>query len=172
MHSTGCNAIKGLRYQICWSFQFVSEPHQRCVLQVLIDVNWRPVFFDNKQDARQIILPYVQKADILKMSDEEAEFLYDVPRDEALKNPSKVRQILRAAAGIVDYSVAIRTSCCHCLATAGSSSYPDHWWSNCIRWPGTPLIGMHFPAYLLIGIVCCMFINTFVAAGLRVSKRG
>ena len=63
------------------------------MLQVLVDVNWRPVFFDNKEDAREKIIPYVNQADILKMSDEEAEFLYDIPREEALRNPAKASPI-------------------------------------------------------------------------------
>lgn len=62
----------------------------RLCLQVLIDVNWRPVFFEEEAAAKKIILPYVEKGDILKMSDEEAEFLYSIPRNEALNNPKKV----------------------------------------------------------------------------------
>ena len=58
-------------------------------MQVLIDINWRPVFFEEEEQAKAKIFPYVQKGDILKMSDEEAEWLYGIPRAEALKHPEK-----------------------------------------------------------------------------------
>ena len=59
-------------------------------MQVLIDINWRPVFFEEESSAKATILPYVEQGDILKMSDEEAEWLYGVPRADALKHPEKV----------------------------------------------------------------------------------
>ena len=58
---------------------------------MLIDVNWRPVFFENESEAKGVILEFVEDGDILKMSDEEAEWLYGIPRDEALHCPEKVR---------------------------------------------------------------------------------
>ena len=58
--------------------------------QVLIDINWRPVFFEEESEAKEIILPYVEQGDILKMSDEEAEWLYQVPHDRALHHPEEV----------------------------------------------------------------------------------
>lgn len=57
---------------------------------MLIDINWRPVFFEDEAKAKETILPYVEKGDILKMSDEEAEWLYGIPRDTALHHPEKV----------------------------------------------------------------------------------
>lgn len=59
-------------------------------LQVMIDINWRPVFFEEEKKAKAVIFPYVEQGDILKMSDEEAEWLYNVPRDTALHQPEKV----------------------------------------------------------------------------------
>lgn len=35
--------------------------------QVLVDVNWRPVFFDDEEAAKKVILPYVLEADLLKV---------------------------------------------------------------------------------------------------------
>lgn len=58
---------------------------------IIVDVNWRPVFWeDAAPTARDIILDYIEQAHLLKVTDEEAEWLLDVPRDEALTNPEKV----------------------------------------------------------------------------------
>lgn len=35
--------------------------------QVLVDVNWRPVFFDDEAKAKETITPYVLEADLLKV---------------------------------------------------------------------------------------------------------
>ena len=64
-------------------------------MQVLIDINWRPVFFEEEGKAKELIHPYVEKGDILKMSDEEAEWLYNVPRETALHHPEEVRTTAR-----------------------------------------------------------------------------
>jgi hypothetical protein len=34
---------------------------------VLVDVNWRPVFFDDEAKAKETITPYVLEADLLKV---------------------------------------------------------------------------------------------------------
>ena len=62
---------------------------------MLIDINWRPVFFEEESKAKEIIYPYVEKGDILKMSDEEAEWLYHVPKDRALHHPEEARATAR-----------------------------------------------------------------------------
>lgn len=60
--------------------------------QVLVDVNWRPVFFVDAQAAPGLIKPYVERADIVKLTDEEAEWLWGIPAFEALHSPEKVRR--------------------------------------------------------------------------------
>ena len=62
-----------------------------CWRQVLIDVNWRPVFWEDPDHAKDAIMPYLGKADIVKVSDEEVEWLLGVPAADALFNPEKVR---------------------------------------------------------------------------------
>lgn len=37
---------------------------------VIIDVNWRPVFWDDEAAAKAAVLQYIQQADILKVTDE------------------------------------------------------------------------------------------------------
>ena len=61
------------------------------MVQVLVDVNWRPVFWPDQAAAPAIIREYCERADILKLSDEEAELLYGIPRAEALKNADMVQ---------------------------------------------------------------------------------
>ena len=63
--------------------------------QVLIDVNWRPVFWDGVDSPRDVIKPYVLGADIVKLSEEEAEWLLDIPGSDALEHPCKVRACSR-----------------------------------------------------------------------------
>jgi sugar/nucleoside kinase (ribokinase family) len=37
---------------------------------VVIDVNWRPVFWDDEAAAKEAVLQYCQQADVLKITDE------------------------------------------------------------------------------------------------------
>lgn len=37
---------------------------------VVIDVNWRPVFWDDEASAKATVLEYIQQAHILKVTDE------------------------------------------------------------------------------------------------------
>ncbi|EFN55549.1 hypothetical protein CHLNCDRAFT_134013 [Chlorella variabilis] len=53
---------------------------------VIIDVNWRPVFWDDEAAAKAAVLQYIQQADILK----EAEWLYGIPAADALEHPERV----------------------------------------------------------------------------------
>lgn len=57
---------------------------------MLIDVNWRPVFWDDQDAAPERIRQYVDGADILKLSDDEAEFIYGVGHRTALDKPEEV----------------------------------------------------------------------------------
>ena len=54
-----------------------------------MDINWRPVFWEDERSAMAAIKPYVGKADIVKMSDEEAEWLFGIPAKDALHHPLK-----------------------------------------------------------------------------------
>ena len=57
---------------------------------VVVDVNWRPVFFADPEAARAVIAPYVARADVVKLADEEAAWLYGVPAEAALADPGRV----------------------------------------------------------------------------------
>jgi fructokinase len=45
--------------------------------KILLDVNWRPVFWDDPAAAPAVIRQLVNQADFLKLSDEEAEWLFE-----------------------------------------------------------------------------------------------
>lgn len=45
-------------------------------LQVLVDVNWRSMFWDDLDRAKSVIYPVLAQANFVKMSDEEAQWLY------------------------------------------------------------------------------------------------
>jgi fructokinase len=46
-------------------------------LQIFVDVNWRSMFWDDKERAKSIICAVLDRADFIKMSDDEAQWLYD-----------------------------------------------------------------------------------------------
>ena len=60
---------------------------------VIVDVNWRPVFWldtHSEEESRATILEYLKIADIVKVTDEEAEFLWGIPAKRALEHPEEV----------------------------------------------------------------------------------
>ena len=58
---------------------------------VLVDINWRPVFWESlTPQAVQIVSEYAGGADILKLSEEEAEWLYGVHSEQAIHQPELV----------------------------------------------------------------------------------
>jgi len=52
---------------------------ERKYLKVLVDVNWRPMFWANPDDAPPLIHQMLKRVDFLKLSVEEAEWLFDTP---------------------------------------------------------------------------------------------
>lgn len=51
-------------------------------MQILIDVNWRPVFWGDPEIARQVILHMIPAADYLKLAEEEALWLWNTTDPE------------------------------------------------------------------------------------------
>jgi fructokinase len=68
---------------------------------VIIDVNWRPVFWPDVDAAKDIIKEFVAQADILKVTDEEAEWLWGVPAADALAHPERVLSLITSARGVL-----------------------------------------------------------------------
>ncbi len=63
--------------------------------KVLLDVNWRPVFWHNPAEAPVIIHRLMQHADFIKLSDEEAEFLFETT------DPSIIAHRVDTAEGVL-----------------------------------------------------------------------
>ncbi|MFB2834968.1 carbohydrate kinase family protein [Floridanema evergladense] len=53
-------------------------------VKVFVDVNWRPVFWPNSDLAPGVILKFLQQADFLKLSDEEAQWLFNSTEPSAI----------------------------------------------------------------------------------------
>lgn len=54
-------------------------------VKIMVDVNWRPVFWSHPEDAQQRIQALLKKVDFLKISDEEADFLFGTQDAGAIK---------------------------------------------------------------------------------------
>ncbi|PZV11531.1 MAG: carbohydrate kinase [Leptolyngbya sp.] len=52
--------------------------------KILLDVNWRPVFWDDPAAAPAVIHQLIKQADFLKLSDEEAEWLFETTDPAAI----------------------------------------------------------------------------------------
>jgi fructokinase len=63
-------------------------------LLIFIDVNWRSMFWDDPHRAKMVILDVLHRADFIKMSDDEAEWLFDSI------DPQLIRQQLPHSQGI------------------------------------------------------------------------
>jgi fructokinase len=63
-------------------------------LQIFIDVNWRSMFWDDPHRAKIVILDVLNRANFVKMSDDEAEWLFDSI------DPQIIRQQLPHSQGI------------------------------------------------------------------------
>lgn len=58
--------------------------------KVFVDVNWRPVFWPDVAAAKKEIIDFLELADIVKISDADLEYLYDMQFVTALLNPCSV----------------------------------------------------------------------------------
>jgi len=58
--------------------------------KVLIDINWRPVFWPQPEDARAEICDFLRSADLVKISDADLLYLYGMDFEGALKDPCSV----------------------------------------------------------------------------------
>ncbi len=58
--------------------------------KVFVDINWRPVFWGDLQEAKRVITEFLANVDLVKISDADLEFLYEMDPDAALKDPCSV----------------------------------------------------------------------------------
>lgn len=76
-------------------------------VKVLIDLNWRPVFWENIDDAPLLILEMLQYADTIKCSDDEARWLFGTD------HPLAIQQQLKTVKGVL--VTAGKKGCQYCL---------------------------------------------------------
>jgi len=71
-------------------------------VKFFVDINWRPVFWPagKEEEAKEEIMAFAQQATLVKLTDEEAEWLLGIPPSEALENPSCVHEYFPSSAGI------------------------------------------------------------------------
>lgn len=111
--------------------------------KLLVDVNWRPVFWDDLGVAKREILSFLDKADIVKISDADLEFLYDMQFVTALLNP--------CAVGVRGGWGALKETCvagCKCVVASWRE------WHVCV-WQVSDLSETHY----FLSSVCLTFVS-------------
>lgn len=106
--------------------------------KVLVDINWRPVFWDDQEAAKKEILEYLELADIVKISDADLEFLYDIPFVTGLLNPCAVGACSRMVKGVAGPRQWARTTAAAISAATAAAA-----------------AGMTQPAGLMVARCCC-----------------
>ncbi|KAI0567018.1 pfkB family carbohydrate kinase [Gracilaria domingensis] len=86
----------GLAFDGCAkSFDMLLDMAKTCMLETVVDINWRPVFWSHysNEEARKRILDIIYKVDLLKISCEEISFIFgDELATQALTDPQSVLQ--------------------------------------------------------------------------------
>ena len=77
-------------------------------VQIVLDVNWRPVFWPNPDTARETIQQIFNRIDFLKLSAEEAQWLFDTT------DPGAITYRLSSVEGVV--VTAGEQGCAYCLS--------------------------------------------------------
>ena len=77
-------------------------------VKILLDVNWRPVFWPNPETARQVIQEVFKRIDFLKLSSEEAEWLFNTT------DPGVINYRLNSVEGVV--ITGGEQGCAYCLS--------------------------------------------------------
>lgn len=78
-------------------------------IKILVDVNWRPVFWPEPEQAIPLIQALLKQIDFLKLSDEEAEWLFDTP------DPGAINHRLGNTEGVL--VTAGENGCAYCLGS-------------------------------------------------------
>ncbi|CAG9461131.1 unnamed protein product [Pedinophyceae sp. YPF-701] len=78
--------------------KFAAEEAQKAGTAVLVDVNWRPVFWADPAAALGPIKELLSCASMIKLTDEEAEWLVGMPAAEAIKDPATLESKVKAVA--------------------------------------------------------------------------
>lgn len=76
-------------------------------VKIFIDVNWRPVFWDDPEVAKSLIMDILQQADFIKCTDEEARWL------SGMQHPVGIAHLFPNAKGVL--VTAGEKGCAYCL---------------------------------------------------------
>mmetsp|Transcript_13923 Transcript_13923/g.30063 ORF Transcript_13923/g.30063 Transcript_13923/m.30063 type:complete len:192 (+) Transcript_13923:272-847(+) len=90
--------------------------------KVLVDVNWRPVFWEDKDEARRLITEYLKQADVIKLSDADLKWLHHMELTPALTNPCAVAEHYPHAVGVLVTAGEEGASYCFNSGTKGQHS--------------------------------------------------
>lgn len=106
--------VKGAEWIICGTlglaFEKTADATRRLIDRAVssgaalcVDVNWRPVFWPEgaEERARDEILELARRAQVVKLTDEEAEWLLGIPSGDALRNPSLVHAQFADASAVL-----------------------------------------------------------------------
>jgi fructokinase len=76
-------------------------------LKVLVDINWRPMFWPEPEQAKPVIQALVQQVDFLKLTREEADWLFDTPDPAVIaeQTPTLAGVLVTAGAEGCTYSL-------------------------------------------------------------------
>ena len=66
-------------------------------VKIFIDINWRPMFWQNPDAAIELILNLVQNADFLKLTNEEAELLFNTIEPKAIAQQLQIQGVFVTA---------------------------------------------------------------------------
>ncbi|WP_299410199.1 carbohydrate kinase [Acaryochloris sp. IP29b_bin.148] len=86
----------------------LAQQHQ---VKILIDVNWRPVFWTDPEAARQIILQILPNAHYVKLAEEEAQWLWKTDHPQALVKALPSAQGVIVTAGAKGCAYCFREMC-------------------------------------------------------------
>ncbi len=80
-------------------------------LQVFVDVNWRSMFWDDVDRAKSVIHQVLTQVDFIKMSDDEAQWLFDSIEPQIIRHrlPNSQGVLITAGSKGCDYSLAHQT---------------------------------------------------------------
>ncbi len=70
----------------------LAREHQ---VKIFIDINWRPVFWEDSEVAKSLIMTILEQADLIKCTDDEAQWLF------GMQDPSAIAKLFPQAEGVL-----------------------------------------------------------------------
>ena len=100
--------FKTAKFLVLGTLELACQPSQDAILTALklaknykvklfFDVNWRPMFWQDPDQAIKLILKFIQNADFLKLTDEEAELLFNTIDPKVIAQQLKIQGVLVTA---------------------------------------------------------------------------